>query len=47
MVDDIVFYGQYFFMDLPIFSSGTIVLIEAQTEYFPLKLALPERISIS
>lgn len=47
MVDDILFYCEYVFIELPTFSSGTIVLIEAQTEYFPLRLALPERISIS
>ena len=47
MVDDIIFYSGYFFYDLPVYSSGTIARIEAERSYFILRLALPERISIS
>ena len=47
MVDDIIFNSNYFFYDLPVYSSGTIARIEAQSSYFVLRLALPERISIS
>jgi hypothetical protein len=46
MVDDIVFYSNYFFIDLPIYSSGSLALIEAQTEYFVIKIPQPERISV-
>lgn len=47
MIDDIVFYSNEFFIELPVYSSGTIAFIEAQTEYYVIRLALPERISIS
>jgi hypothetical protein len=47
MLDDIVFYGREFYLDLPIYSSGEIAKIEAQTSNFELRLALPIRISIS
>ena len=46
MVDDIIFSSSYFFLNLPVYSSGVINKIEAQSEYFSLRLALPERISI-
>jgi hypothetical protein len=46
MVDDIIFHSNYFFIELPIYSSGSIARIEAQSEYFVIRLALPERISI-
>jgi hypothetical protein len=46
MVNDIIFYSNYFFMDLPTYSSGVIKLIEAQTEYFEIKIPQPERISV-
>jgi hypothetical protein len=47
MIDDIIFNSRFFFIDLPIYDSGTITLIEAQSNYYVIKLALPERISIS
>jgi len=47
MVNDILFNGQYCFLELPIFSAGQIIRIEAQTLYFILRISLPERISIS
>jgi len=47
MLNDIVFYGIFFYTDLPVYSSGTPSLIEAESSYFPVRLALPERISIS
>ena len=47
MVNDILFEGKYFFLELPTFSAGTIKRIEAQSGYFVFRLALPERISIS
>ena len=47
MVDDIIFSSAYFFLNLPEYSSGTINRIEAQSAYYTLRLALPERISIS
>jgi hypothetical protein len=47
MIDDILFYSNEFYLELPTYSSGTINLIEAQSDYFVLRLALPERISIS
>jgi len=47
MVDDIIFNSHYFFINLPTYSSGSIAKIEAESTYFVLRLALPERISIS
>ncbi len=47
MVNDIIFHSNYFFIELPIYSSGSITRIEAQSEYFVIRLALPERISVS
>lgn len=47
MVNDIIFSSKYFFLNLPIYDSGTIAKIEAESSYFTLRLALPERISIS
>ena len=47
MVDDILFSSSYFFLNLPEYSSGTINRIEAESTYYILRLALPERISIS
>jgi len=47
MVDDIVFYSNEFYLNLPALESGTIARIEIATEYFLVRLALPERISIS
>lgn len=49
MVDDIIFHSNYFFLELPTYSSGTI---NSPIEWygvgdFELRLALPERISIS
>jgi hypothetical protein len=46
MIDDIIFYSNEFFIELPTYSSGSVAFIEAQTEYFVVRLALPERISI-
>lgn len=46
MVDDILFYSNEFYLDLPSYSSGNILKIEAQSEYYVLRLALPPRISI-
>lgn len=46
MIDDIVFYSAFFFLELIDYDPGTIALIEAQTNGFELRLALPERISI-
>lgn len=46
MVDDIVFYSNEFYLNLPALESGTIARIEAQSEYYTLRLALPERISV-
>ena len=46
-MDDILFVSEFFFLDMPVQSPGTIVRIEAQTTYFVLRIALPERISIS
>lgn len=47
MIDDAIFEGGFFYLDLPIYDSGTPALIEAESSYYPLRLALPERISIS
>jgi len=46
MVDDIIFSSGYFFYDLPVYSSGTITRIEAESSYFIIRLALPPRVSI-
>ena len=46
MIDDAIFYSNEFFIELPTYSSGTIAFIEAQTEYYVIRLALPERVSI-
>lgn len=47
MIDDIIFNSHYFYINLPIYSSGQINKIEAESTYFILRLALPERISVS
>jgi len=50
MITDAVFYGQYFFIELTEYSSGTIkspIEWSGNSEAFALRLALPERISIS
>jgi hypothetical protein len=49
MINDILFYGSEFYLELPTYSSGTI---NAPIEWygaddFELRLALPERISLS
>ena len=46
MVDDIVFYGNYFFLELPLYDSGTITRIEAQTEYYEIRIPKREAVSI-
>lgn len=46
-MDDILFVCQFFFIDMPVQSPGTIVRFEAPTTYFVFRIALPERISIS
>jgi hypothetical protein len=46
MVDDIVFYSAFFFLELIDYNPGTVSLIEAQSNGFELRLALPERISV-
>lgn len=46
MVDDIVFYGNYFFLELPLYNSGTITRIEAQTEYYEIRIPNREAVSI-
>lgn len=46
MIDDIIFTGGYFFIELPIFSSGNVLLIEAQTVFFEVRLPDKEQISI-
>jgi hypothetical protein len=45
-MDDIIFYSAYFFIDMPVQASGTISAFEADSSWFVLRLALPERISI-
>ena len=47
MINDITFDGIFFFLELPVYDSGIPKLIEAQSDYYVLRLALPERISIS
>jgi len=46
MVDDIVFYGNCFFLELPLYDSGTINRIEAQTEYYEIRVPNKEAVSI-
>jgi hypothetical protein len=46
MIDDITFYGAYFFIEIPSMANGNIVALEAISSYYTLKLTLPERISI-
>ena len=46
-MDDILFVSGFFFIDMPVAGPGSIERIEAQTTYFVLRIALPERISIS
>ena len=46
MVDDIVFYGNYFFLELPLYDSGTITRIEAQTGYYEIRIPNREAVSI-
>jgi hypothetical protein len=46
MIDDITFYGAYFFTEIPSMPNGNIVALEAESSYFIIRLALPERIII-
>jgi hypothetical protein len=46
MIDDITFYGAYFFFEIPSQANGNIVALEAISNYYVLRLALPERVSI-
>lgn len=46
MVDDIVFYSAYFFVELPLYDSGTISRIEAQTAYYEVRIPNKESASI-
>jgi hypothetical protein len=46
MIDDILFYSNEFFVELPTYSSGSIVLIEAQSEYFEIRIPNKEAVSI-
>lgn len=47
MIDDAIFEGGFFYLDLPIYDSGEVALIEPDGSYYELRFALPERISIS
>jgi len=47
MINDMLYYSNEFYLDLPIYSSGVISFIEANTNFFLVRLSLPERISIS
>jgi hypothetical protein len=50
MIDDITFHSSYFYLELPVFSSGVIntpIEWSGQSEAFAIRLALPERISVS
>jgi hypothetical protein len=46
MIDDIIFNCNEFYVELPVFDSGNISLIDAQTEYFVITLPVPEAVSI-
>jgi len=46
MIDDITFYGAYFFTEIPSMANGNIVALDADSSYFVIRLTLPERISI-
>ena len=46
MVDDIIFESGYFFLEITTEVVESAGFIEAESSYFPLRLALPERISI-
>jgi hypothetical protein len=46
MIDDIIFHSNYFFLELPTYSSGTIARIEAQSEYFEIRIPNKEAVSI-
>ena len=47
MIDDAIFEGGFFYIDLPIYDSGSVLLIEPDGSYYEIRLSLPERISIS
>jgi hypothetical protein len=46
-MDDILFVCKFFFLDMPVQGPGSVARIEAPTSLFVLRIALPERISIS
>lgn len=46
MVDDIVFESIYFFLDLPVYSSGVIARIEPDRSYFEIRIPNKEAVSI-
>lgn len=47
MINDILYYSNEYYLNLPIYSSGVVSLIEANTQFFLIRLSLPERINIS
>lgn len=50
MIDDIIFHSSYFYLELPLFDSGTIkspIEWSGTSEAFAIRLALPERVSVS
>lgn len=47
MITDIIYYSTAFYLDLPVYSSGIVAFIEPQTDYYLVRLSMPERISIS
>jgi hypothetical protein len=44
-MDDIIFESAYFFFEMPV-AAGSVAAFEADSSYYTLRLALPERISI-
>ncbi len=46
-MDDILFTGSSYFIDMPINTTWSISTIEPISDYFTIRVALPERISIS
>jgi len=45
-MDDIVFESAYFFFEMPVLSTGSILSLEADSSWYVLRLSLPERVSV-
>ena len=46
-MDDILYNTPFYFQDMPIYTVWNVIKIETTSNYYVLRISLPERISIS